>query len=47
MTVGQDGGWCLGLLIIPAITYFVRDWVLIQRIIVLPEFFFTVIIWFV
>ncbi|XP_003745041.1 organic cation transporter protein [Galendromus occidentalis] len=43
VTVGQDFGWCLGLLIIPIITYHVRDWVLIQRIIILPEFIFVVL----
>ncbi|XP_003744797.1 organic cation transporter protein-like [Galendromus occidentalis] len=40
VTVGQDLGWCIGMLATPLVTYFVRDWVWIQRLVVLPEFFF-------
>lgn len=47
VTVGNDIGWCLGLILTPAVTYFVRDWVLIQRIIVLPEFIFVILFWWV
>ncbi|XP_022692990.1 solute carrier family 22 member 5-like, partial [Varroa jacobsoni] len=47
VTVGQDVGWCLGLLLTPLITYYVRDWVWIQRAIIMPELAFVLLLCFV
>lgn len=40
VTVGQDLGWCIGVAVTPLVTYHVRDWVWIQRSVVIPELFF-------
>ena len=47
VTVGQDLGWSFGLTLTPLVTYHVRDWVWIQRSIIVPEICFLFLAWFV